>query len=112
MKLECFFLNVKTFRYSRMIYFSKTYFISAFITTTKKKNANDRDHKLSHSGIYILCCNNCLSFYIGKTIRNIKSNFSEHRRCFNYNNFPSIQFLQGLKLFMVVVRSKNKVSFK
>lgn len=51
------------------------------------KNAKDKDHKLNHSGIYKLNCNDCTAFYIGKTSRKFDIRIKEHVRCLNNNNF-------------------------
>jgi len=50
-------------------------------------NCKDKENYLSHSGIYKLKCNDCPSFYIGKTTRNVNVRVKEHMRCLNNVGF-------------------------
>jgi GIY-YIG catalytic domain. len=45
-------------------------------------NSIENHNKFEKRGMYKLTCNSCNKFYIGRTKRNFKTRFNEHRRDF------------------------------
>jgi len=62
------------------------------------RNIRNQD-KFTHSVIYKLTCPDCGKAYIGKTGRDFKTRFNEHKRSFQYNNH-ALKYGQHLTEYM------------
>ena len=84
------FLNV--FIFSAFSYFIKIFKqidknINIGLKTSNKinhiiGNSIENHNKFEKRGVYKLTCNSCNKFYIGRTKRNFKTKFNEHRKDF------------------------------